>query len=922
MINNNHGQGTIEYLIIISIVVVISLVIVVFAIDFINLGTSSSQKSQNIGQKLGTLAVIESIVSPSGQYALVLKSNDSDSIKVTKIFVDDIEQTYVGKNNLSTGSSQLFPVYLNETCDSGSQITKTIRIIYESTQGLEKSAMLENTKIPCDNYVLGTDNMASAADSSVIILYSPGNNSNLGFDTPITFNYNVFTVGTDINYCNLLINDEIDQTIQSPSMPNSFTKTFSSTGTYTWDVECENLLEYSSTAQNGPLTLNIVNDPPAITLLSPANSSIQMKDVQITFNYSAIDSDGLDECRLLIDGVPVISDSIITIPDSLSYAISSAGEHDWDIECEDIAGTTATASNSNAPWALDVRNGFSCTSDNSDINITSVDFFGNEDLSSPAVCIGIKNESALTINSWCGGVYSTCYGYGYSECTGVFADRFGACFLRGQNTMDFKSYYGFPQAMEYGCQSNSGPRGCYISSIAPEEEVFYCTNLGSYYGTYYPTGTIKEGTITFTTDTLGTVTMSCAGPIQNGYYAYSCPFLYAFGNNGMFLVNDLFPQGMLGVFNDLGRRKPYPNDFLIIDKPLDKVNEQYLLDIRQTPDEVSYIDEVKLYYVDVPVGYDVAPGAASFTTNWELEGTRAIQDETITLHTINQNANLPRTCFDQNGEDCLSKISTRDYQIETEEEYKFSEQEAIIGTQFKWDVIELDLGDLSKAEDIKLVISGVTSWPSAEEWSSNPNATGTKPAFIEVLDEKGNWVFGSYMSIPNGFGKLFAFPIKDIFKTNNYRIRLNIFAKSDIDLILVDTTKDKEINLVELGLNKAELYNFGKGKGYSGMATKYGEVNPLLEEKDDKFAIITQGDGIRLFFNEEKELTPNNTIRKYVFGINGYFKQEKYGLERTIEPLPFSQMTNYPYPANESYPNTQEYQEYRKEWNTREIIVK
>lgn len=663
----------------------------------------------------------------------------------------------------------------------------------------------------------------------------------------------------------------------------------------------------------------VAGAPPAVTLLSPSNGSAHVIDNPITFAYSAIDADGIDECRLLINDSPVLYDSTISVPDSFSYAISSEGDFTWDVECEDVYGSTATASNSNAPWSIDVSEGFSCTTDYPGIDITTVDFFGHYDAYYPPVCIGITNNTGSTINSWCGGVYSSCYGYGY-ECTGVFTDRFGYCVMSGCDTYNQKYYSGFPQAMVYGSNNDGMPKGCYVSTIAPSEEVFYCTALGSYWGEYYPIGTLKEGTISFTTD-LGLVNMSCSGPIQAGYYGYSCPFLYVYGEDGMSLVNDLFPQGMLGVFNDLGRRKPYPNDLLVVDKPIDKINGQYLLDIRQTPDEVSYVDKVKLFYVDVPLGYDIAPGAASFTTNWELEGTRIIQDETITLHTISQNASVPRACVDQKGNDCLSKVASRDYFIETEDEYKFDEHEAVIGTQFEWDVIELDLGDLSKADDIKLVMSGVTSWPSADEWANNPNATGTKPAFIEVLNENGEWEFGSYMPIPNGFGKLFAFPMKNIFKTDNYKIRLNIFAKSDIDLILVDTTLDKKLELVELELDKAELYNFGEGKGYEGMATKYGEVTPLLEKQDDKFAIILQGDGIYLTFNEEKLLPAYNTERKFVFEINGYFKQEKYGLERTIEPLPFSQMSNYPYSESENYPDTSEYNEYRKEWNTRKIIV-
>jgi hypothetical protein len=37
----------------------------------------------------------------------------------------------------------------------------------------------------------------------------------------------------------------------------------------------------------------------------------------------------------------------------------------------------------------------------------------------------------------------------------------------------------------------------------------------------------------------------------------------------------------------------------------------------------------------------------------------------------------------------------------------------------------------------------------------------------------------------------------------------------------------------------------------------------------------------------------------------------------TVEPLPFHEMSSYPYPRTESYPQTQAQLEYRLEYNTR-----
>ncbi|MDD4251297.1 MAG: hypothetical protein PHX27_03855, partial [Candidatus ainarchaeum sp.] len=892
---SNKGQGTIEYLVVIAIVIVIALAVVVIITNFLSTGDSFSSTSQNISQMSGALSITESIVSTSGQYALKVGSNESKPITIDKIYVNDIEQTYTGNNNLTTGNSKIFPLYLSETCVNGSTVIKNIKIEYTPTTGLKKTVIIENMTIPCEDYTLTSKDLASVAESSKIILYSPGDNSTLAVGSTITFNYLATNVGTDTNYCNLIIDELIDQTVNSPpSGVSSFSKTFNTVGEHTWNIECENLLGYISTASNGPWDFEIQSSPPAINLISPSNNAVSYIGDSTTLTYSAIDPDGIKECRLIINGEPKVTASENFLPGSFNYVFDTLGQHTWNIECEDIYGSKATAVNDTAPRNTNTINFFSCSTDSSDVTVTSLDFFGHEtsaDSYKPALCIGLTNNSLTPITSWCGGVRYPCGGQ-TGDCTGTFS-KSGICSSRGCEISSWKNYYGFSQAMEYGSNSNGQTKGCYISTIIPDEEVHFCTQLADPNNTMsmdpilIPRGTNLSGTIEFTTN-IGQIILSCSGPVSKSYYATgSCPFLYVYGDEGMSLVNDVFPQSMLGVLNELGRRKPYPNDLVIIDKPFDEINGKYLLEVKQTPDEVSYIDATKLSYVDIPTGFDIAPGAASFTTNWELEGTKAIQDETITLHTISLAAKPPKNCIDQFGNNCLNQISNRDYIIEFEEEYKFIENEAIIGRQFEWDLIELDLGNLSNAEDIKLVMSGVTAWPSTEEWSSNPNATGTKPAFIEVLDKNGDWVFATYMPIPNGYGKLFAFPIKNIFKINNYKIRLNIFAKSDIDLILVDTTLDKKLNLIELELDKAEVYNFGTGKGYEGMATQYGEVNPLLKKVDDMFAILVQGDGIRLLFNTEQTLPNNNTQRKYIFEINGYFKQAKYGLDRTIEPLPF-----------------------------------
>ena len=51
---------------------------------------------------------------------------------------------------------------------------------------------------------------------------------------------------------------------------------------------------------------------------------------------------------------------------------------------------------------------------------------------------------------------------------------------------------------------------------------------------------------------------------------------------------------------------------------------------------------------------------------------------------------------------------------------------------------------------------------------------------------------------------------------------------------------------------------------------------------------------------------------------NGYYKDAKVDVPHTVEPLPFSEMSGFPYdPAEESYPDDPEHSQYLQEYNTR-----
>jgi hypothetical protein len=107
-----------------------------------------------------------------------------------------------------------------------------------------------------------------------------------------------------------------------------------------------------------------------------------------------------------------------------------------------------------------------------------------------------------------------------------------------------------------------------------------------------------------------------------------------------------------------------------------------------------------------------------------------------------------------------------------------------------------------------------------------------------------------------------------------------------------------------------------------GDYTRMGDVTPLVTRADDRFAIFGKGEEVALRFDPSglPALAPGRA-RTFFLRLDGYCKDmDPYtGRSEAVEPLPFHGMTNYPYPATETYPDTPEHREYRARWNTRRV---
>ena len=150
---NSKGQGTIEYLVIIAIVVVISLVVVALLLGIFDNNTSGvSEKTSIIQAQTMPVALNEAILGTGtdANGLIVLSNNTGSIITSIRIRIDGKDHNYY-QVNLPTGSELVFKLTdISVSCQPNeTSILKDIEIYYMLQNGLEKKQVIEGIKLNC-----------------------------------------------------------------------------------------------------------------------------------------------------------------------------------------------------------------------------------------------------------------------------------------------------------------------------------------------------------------------------------------------------------------------------------------------------------------------------------------------------------------------------------------------------------------------------------------------------------------------------------------------------------------------------------------------------------------------------------------------------------------------------------------------------
>jgi hypothetical protein len=109
------------------------------------------------------------------------------------------------------------------------------------------------------------------------------------------------------------------------------------------------------------------------------------------------------------------------------------------------------------------------------------------------------------------------------------------------------------------------------------------------------------------------------------------------------------------------------------------------------------------------------------------------------------------------------------------------------------------------------------------------------------------------------------------------------------------------------------------------MYTRYGDVVPLIndDKPDDRLVIMGSGDELRLQFPVQNlPALPSGWRRDFLLLVVGWAKDGDFNTaySQTVEPLPFHEMSAYPYTKPEHFPDDKLHQDWAQQYNTRPAL--
>jgi len=416
----------------------------------------------------------------------------------------------------------------------------------------------------------------------------------------------------------------------------------------------------------------------------------------------------------------------------------------------------------------------------------------------------------------------------------------------------------------------------------------------------------------------------------------SCPVLFAWNGHKYTFVTDTIGAAVVGHWFTPERRNiPNPGEWVKVDgAQLAPINNQpggkLSLRFMEPMEEVNYIDQLRLVAVDHPEDVEVNADER-FLDDPPFASGRVI---------ATAGARTPVGAWDGEGRDVLAEIGSRDHKFASG--FTATPYDGFANLH----PLTLDLGDINPNAPLRLLMTGYVNYFSATSLYASWQA-GIKPIspYVEAQLPNGQWQrIVEDAGFPAGLERTIVVDLTGKLPAGAHRIRLVSNLMLFWDQVLIDNSPEAESRLTEVPLATAMLHYRGYPLQIEGASdgdldydydrvsltgpfqhergnyTRFGDVRELVRGIDDRFAIFGSGDEIAAEFDASAlPPLPAHWKRDYFFYANGFVKDMDWwdGSPFTVDQMPFHEMSTYPYPVNENYPDDAGAIGYRLNWNDR-----
>jgi tetratricopeptide (TPR) repeat protein len=415
----------------------------------------------------------------------------------------------------------------------------------------------------------------------------------------------------------------------------------------------------------------------------------------------------------------------------------------------------------------------------------------------------------------------------------------------------------------------------------------------------------------------------------------SCPMIFTWNGESFQFITDVLGVAPLGASSGDGQYFPVDHDeyVSIPGNALKARGGEYEIRVTEELREVSYLDQIRLLALDHPANVQMV-------TNEKFKSPPFPE---FRLFGVQQRV-YPTAARDQRGADVRAALVQRDRLYPD----SFRRDQTGIAEMHH---LDLDFGNAARNNQAALILNGWVDWADGSTFLSATQAHRdlTFP-YLQVKDAAGNWqTVVEDMGIPAGKPKTIAVDLTGKFLSASREVRIvtNLCVYWD-EIFLIEDSAQPPARLTGMELIAADLHFRGFSKAtihperkqpeafdYArvtptsmwnptpGSYTRYGAVEKLLTEIDDRMVILGSGDEVKLRFRAAglPEL-PLGWTRDFLLLVDGWAKDAdaNTAFSQSVLPLPFHSMSRYPYPAPEHFPIDAAHTQYQREYNTRPAL--